>query len=39
VMATHGRTGLARMLVGSVARQVIARSPLPVLVQRPRDLA
>ena len=39
VMATHGRTGLARMLVGSVARQVIARSPLPVLVQRPGDLA
>ena len=31
VMATHGRTGLARILVGSVATQVVRQSPVPVL--------
>jgi nucleotide-binding universal stress UspA family protein len=32
VMATHGRTGLAHLLYGSVAEAVLARSPVPVFV-------
>ncbi len=39
VMATHGRTGVARLLLGSVALEVVRRSPLPVLLIRPPDLA
>ncbi len=35
VMATHGRTGVARWFLGSVAQEVIRRSPLPVLLVRP----
>jgi nucleotide-binding universal stress UspA family protein len=31
VMSTHGRTGLARLLMGSVAEQVLRRAPCPVL--------
>jgi nucleotide-binding universal stress UspA family protein len=30
VIATHGRTGLRRVLLGSVAEQVIRRAPCPV---------
>jgi len=32
VMGTHGRTGLARLVVGSVADAVLRRAPCPVLV-------
>jgi nucleotide-binding universal stress UspA family protein len=32
VMASHGRTGVKRLAVGSVAETVIRRSPCPVLV-------
>jgi nucleotide-binding universal stress UspA family protein len=32
VVGTHGRTGLSRLLVGSVAARVIQRAPCPVLV-------
>lgn len=32
VMATHGRTGFARMRIGSVATAVLARSAIPVLM-------
>ena len=32
VMGTHGRTGLARALIGSVADRVIRRSNVPVLL-------
>jgi nucleotide-binding universal stress UspA family protein len=35
VMTTHGRTGMARMALGSVADQMVRRSRLPVLVLRP----
>jgi len=31
VMGTHGRTGLSRLLMGSVAEQVVRRAPCPVL--------
>jgi nucleotide-binding universal stress UspA family protein len=33
-MASHGRTGLAGMLLGSVTQQVLARAGVPVLVFR-----
>ncbi len=38
VMATHGRTGLARMLTGSVTTDVIRHAPLPILTLRPEHL-
>ena len=31
VMGTHGRTGLSRALMGSVAEHVVRHSPCPVL--------
>jgi len=34
VMGTHCRTGLDRVLLGSVAERVVRRSPVPVLVVR-----
>jgi nucleotide-binding universal stress UspA family protein len=33
-MSSHGRTGVARAFLGSVAQQVLARSPVPVLFVR-----
>jgi nucleotide-binding universal stress UspA family protein len=35
VIATHGRAGLDRMLLGSVAERVIRQSPVPVFVVKP----
>lgn len=32
VMGTHGRTGLSRLLMGSVAEQVMRKAPCPVLI-------
>lgn len=32
VMSTHGRTGLGRVLLGSVAEAVVQHSPIPVLL-------
>ena len=34
VMGTHGRTGLGRLLMGSVAEQVVRRASCPVLTVR-----
>jgi len=34
VMGTHGRTGLAHLLMGSVAEQVVRSAPCPVLTVR-----
>jgi nucleotide-binding universal stress UspA family protein len=33
-MTTHGRTGLARFLLGSVAEEVVRKAPCPVLLRR-----
>jgi nucleotide-binding universal stress UspA family protein len=38
VMATHGRGGLSRTLLGSTADKVIRSAHIPVLVRRPADL-
>ena len=35
VMGTQGRTGLERLLLGSVAERVIRQAPCPVLTVRP----
>lgn len=34
VLSTHGRTGLGRLLLGSVANQVVTHAPCPVLLCR-----
>jgi len=34
-MATHGRTGMLKLLLGSVAEQVLHRSRIPVMLIRP----
>lgn len=34
VIGSHGRTGIARLMLGSVASKVVAESPVPVLVAR-----
>jgi len=36
-VATHGRRGLTRMVLGSVADKIVRGSTLPVLVYRPKD--
>jgi nucleotide-binding universal stress UspA family protein len=38
VMATHGRTGLTHLLMGSVAEIVVRTAPCPVLTLRPETL-
>jgi nucleotide-binding universal stress UspA family protein len=38
VMATHGRTGLTHLLMGSVAEKVVRAAPCPVLTLRPDTL-
>jgi nucleotide-binding universal stress UspA family protein len=35
VVGTHGRTGLAHVLLGSVAERVVRRAPMPVVTVRP----
>jgi nucleotide-binding universal stress UspA family protein len=37
VMGTHGRTGLAHVLMGSVAERVVNKAPCPVLTVRHPD--
>ncbi len=34
VIGSHGRSGIARLMLGSVASKVVAQSPVPVLVAR-----
>ncbi|HYP97531.1 MAG TPA: universal stress protein [Polyangiaceae bacterium] len=38
VVGTHGRRGIARLLLGSVAESVVRLAPCPVLVVRPKAL-
>jgi len=35
ILATHGRSGLAHMIIGSVAESVVRTAPCPVLTVRP----
>jgi nucleotide-binding universal stress UspA family protein len=35
-MATHGRSGIGRLVLGSVAEEVVRRSRTPVLLVRPQ---
>ena len=35
VLSTHGRTGLAHVIMGSVAETVVRTAPCPVLTVRP----
>ena len=37
VMGTHGRTGLAHVLIGSVAEKVVRKNTVPVLTVRGPD--
>lgn len=37
IMGTHGRSGLAHVLLGSVAEKVVRKAPCPVLTVRPSD--
>ena len=37
VLGTHGRTGVSRFFVGSVAEHVVRRAESPVLVVRPSE--
>ena len=37
VMGSHGRTGLKKLLMGSVTERVIGGSPCPILVVKQRD--
>ncbi len=39
VVSTHGRAGLDRLVMGSVAEKVVRHAPCPVLVVRPETLA
>ena len=39
VMGTHGRTGLAHLVMGSVAEQVVRLAPCPVLTVRQTAVA
>ncbi|HEY3498396.1 MAG TPA: universal stress protein [Polyangiaceae bacterium] len=38
VVGTHGRKGIARVLLGSVAEGVVRLAPCPVLVMRPKQI-
>jgi len=38
VMATHGRSGIPHLFMGSVAEQVLRAAPCPVLTLRPETL-
>ncbi len=37
IMATHGRSGIAHILMGSVAEKVVQRSEVPVLTVKPES--
>jgi nucleotide-binding universal stress UspA family protein len=39
VMSTHGRSGLSRWLIGSVANKVVHGAKVPVLLVRPSEVS
>jgi hypothetical protein len=39
VVGTHGRRGVRRLMMGSVAEKTVRLAPCPVLVVRPRDFS
>jgi len=39
IMATHGRTGVAHVLLGSVAEKVVRQSSIPVLTVKPEEVS
>jgi nucleotide-binding universal stress UspA family protein len=39
VMATHGRTGMKRWFIGSIAEDVLRHATVPVLLVRAMDIA
>jgi nucleotide-binding universal stress UspA family protein len=38
IMATHGRTGFAHMLLGSIAESIVRYSSVPVLTVKPEEM-
>ncbi|MBI3195504.1 MAG: universal stress protein [Ignavibacteriae bacterium] len=38
IMATHGRTGFAHMLMGSIAESVVRYSSVPVMTVKPEEM-
>ncbi|HMJ56058.1 MAG TPA: universal stress protein [Polyangiaceae bacterium] len=38
VVGTHGRTGMRKLLLGSVAQNILTNASCPVLVVKPKDL-
>jgi nucleotide-binding universal stress UspA family protein len=38
VLATHGRTGIKRLVIGNVAEKVVRHAPCPVLTVKPKDV-
>lgn len=36
VLATHGRTGLKRLVIGNVAEKIVRHAPCPVLTIKPK---
>jgi nucleotide-binding universal stress UspA family protein len=39
VLATHGRTGVKRLVIGNVAEKVVRHAPCPVLTVKPQMVA
>jgi len=37
-MSTHGRSGISRLVLGSVADKIVRRSPIPVLLVTPLEV-
>lgn len=37
VLATHGRTGIKRLVIGNVAEKVVRPGPCPVLTLKPME--
>ncbi len=37
IIGSHGRTGIAHLLIGSTAEKVVRKAPCPVLTVRPKE--